>query len=160
VPRTESIFTPMRALLQEPAEALNAAANHGVAAAGGIVPKNHARATAIRTIKRQLGIKHTEAIAVLDDPRCDDLCYYIEANELATYAEAVAVLEHPNNQILCEDCGWTVGMICPECPGGCGCYNGRCSGWRHSEYGDEPDPDSTDCPECGASDLGGYGCDC
>ncbi|WP_188195708.1 hypothetical protein [Nonomuraea sp. SYSU D8015] len=42
-------------------------------------------------------------------------------------------------------------MVCPECPG-CGCYDGRCSGWRHREYM-RPD----DLAEREAAEAGGRG---
>jgi hypothetical protein len=67
---------------------------------------------------------------------------------------------------LCQLCGWTIGMVCPECAG-CGCYTGTCTGWRHGEFAGDDDLDdkSTDagacewcgggpyctcCPDCGA----------
>lgn len=52
-----------------------------------------------------------------------------------------AWLLDPGNQTLCEQCGWTLSMVCPECEEGCGCVT-YCTGWRHSEYGggdDDPD---------------------
>ncbi|GGM77265.1 hypothetical protein GCM10012275_54890 [Longimycelium tulufanense] len=62
------------------------------------------------------------------------------------------------NDLLCKTCGWTVNMVCPECPKGCGCET-RCTGWRHHEYVNEDDlVDGNVCDECGASD--GYGCNC
>lgn len=53
------------------------------------------------------------------------------------------------DDVLCERCGWTYGMICPECLPGCGCSRG-CSGWRHAEYNDgapfgESDDDGCEC---------------
>jgi hypothetical protein len=33
-----------------------------------------------------------------------------------TFAQAEAVFDDPANEPLCEVCGWTMGMICPECP--------------------------------------------
>lgn len=79
-----------------------------------------------------------------------------------TYDEAAAEYDDPCNELLCDTCGWAVGMACPECPGGCGCYTGRCSGWRHREFAHEDDPLSTDddeCEECGGN-VGPYGCNC
>lgn len=66
---------------------------------------------------------------------------YID-NTGETYTQAEAVVTDPANRLLCAKCMWTVGMVCPECPGGCGCWNGRCSGWRHHEYvdSDQDDP--------------------
>lgn len=58
--------------------------------------------------------------------------------------------------VMCTACGWTFGMICPECPG-CGCYNSQCSGWRHAGYAQDADDDSEpgDCgdPECEGCDT-------
>jgi hypothetical protein len=79
-----------------------------------------------------------------------------------TYTEASEILADPANQLLCETCGWTLGMICPECPG-CACYNGRCSGWRHGEYAheDDRDPSEDACDECGGTfSLAGYDAGC
>lgn len=83
-----------------------------------------------------------------------------------TPAEAVAIMTDPANQLLCETCGWTVGMVCPECSKGCGCET-RCFGWRHGEWAPEKDPLEEDednaCGECGGDHrLDGYeaGCIC
>lgn len=82
-----------------------------------------------------------------------------EANELS-FADAEAVFDDPANKLLCETCGWTVGMICPECPG-CGCYNGRCSGWRHEEAAaDDELAELYACDECGGDTRTPYGCEC
>lgn len=123
------------------------------------MPKNHARKKALADLKDELGIKHTCAIALLDhgDPdETQQLIEYLETySDINTYKEAVDYLRQeqndPRNQLLCGKCGWTVGMICPECPG-CGCYSGQCSGWRHHEYDDVDGDDYDDggCPECGA----------
>jgi hypothetical protein len=81
-----------------------------------------------------------------------------------SYAEAEAWYDNPANDVACEACGWTNGMLCPECPG-CGCYNGQCSGWRHREYMHEDDRrereeaerEANRCEECGADmSLGSY----
>jgi hypothetical protein len=40
-----------------------------------------------------------------------------------TFAQAQAVYDDPANELLCDVCGWTMGMICPEYPG-CGCNQG------------------------------------
>lgn len=77
-----------------------------------------------------------------------------------TDADAEAVYDDPRNELLCETCRWTVGMVCPECPG-CGCYNGRCSGWRHREYMDEDElAQLSACEECGGDTRTGYSCEC
>lgn len=134
------------------------------------MPKNHARKKALAALKDELGIKHACAIALLDHPDADErdtLVEYLETYvDINTYREAVDYLEQerndPRNQTLCETCGWTVGMVCPECPG-CGCYNSQCSGWRHHEYQAEmdaatgeydPDSDPYGCEECGAGGSG------
>lgn len=83
-----------------------------------------------------------------------------------TWAEAEAEHDDPRNELLCSKCGWTVGMVCPECPG-CGCYNQLCSGWRHREYMDADEREEiaqdAECGECGTplASLGPYDyCDC
>jgi hypothetical protein len=99
------------------------------------------------------GVKYTTARAAVQD-----IHQLAEQNDW-TYAEAEAWYDDPANQVACEDCGWTNGMLCPECPG-CGCYNGRCSGWRHSEFAHEDerfDQEPDECPECGADmSMGSY----
>ncbi|MCF6467321.1 hypothetical protein FAF44_02690 [Nonomuraea sp. MG754425] len=62
----------------------------------------------------------------------DELLDWLDGRE-ETPGEAVAIMTDPANEILCEDCGWTVGMVCPECSKGCGCET-DCTGWRHREY--------------------------
>jgi hypothetical protein len=84
-----------------------------------------------------------------------DAIHYLMPQLDCDYAAAEAYLDDPRNQELCADCGWTVGMVCPECEKGCGCEY-RCSGWRHGEW-NEPDDDggidSVDyCMGCGAED--------
>jgi hypothetical protein len=70
-----------------------------------------------------------------------------------------AVIDDPANQVLCETCGRTNAMACPECPSGCGCSTG-CSGWRHAEYvrEDELNEDRDDVCECGSTTV--YECVC
>lgn len=128
------------------------------------MPKNHARKKALADLKAELGIKHQDAVLLMDHPDEDEretleryLAEYIDIN---TYREAVDYLRQeqndPRNQLLCEKCGWTNGMVCPECPG-CGCYNDQCSGWRHHEYAHDEDDDyasNSGCPECGAGGSG------
>ncbi|MDX3232856.1 hypothetical protein [Streptomyces sp. ME19-01-6] len=134
------------------------------------MPKNHARKKALASFKNHLGVKHADAVALLDHPNPDEremLVEYLETYvDINTYREAVDYLTQqkndPRNQILCEKCDWLVGMVCPECPG-CGCYNDQCSGWRHDEYQAEMDAatgvygdydDGVYCPECGAGGSG------
>ncbi|MFF1284391.1 hypothetical protein ACFVY4_27065 [Streptomyces sp. NPDC058299] len=133
------------------------------------MPKNHARKKALADLKAELGIKHADAIALLDHPDADEretLVEYLEMyDDINTYREAVDYLTQekndPLNQILCETCDWTVSMVCPECLG-CGCYNSQCSGWRHEEYqaqmdaatGESSDYDPNACYDCGAGGSG------
>lgn len=132
------------------------------------MPKNHARKNQLTAIKDELGVKHADAIALLDHPVPDDrdilagLIYTYDG--IDTYKAAVTFLEQerndPANQLLCETCGWTVGMVCPECPG-CGCYNGQCTGWRHLEYMHEDERrDYYACDECGGDTRNHYSCTC
>lgn len=132
------------------------------------MPKDHARKKALASIKDLYGVKHADAIALLESDDREELCDLLDTySDVNTYREAVEVLEarrnDPRNQIMCEKCDWTYGMICPECPG-CGCYNGRCSGWRHGEYQAEMDaatgeydPDAgVYCFDCGAGSSSPY----
>lgn len=136
------------------------------------MPKGHARKKALADIKDSYGVKHADAIALLDHPDADERetleWYLAEYVDINTYKEAVDYLAQerndPRNKIMCDKCDWTYGMICPECPG-CGCYNGQCSGWRHTEFkadmdaatgesGDYDDPLGMGCRECGAGTDG------
>ncbi|MFD7867818.1 hypothetical protein [Streptomyces sp. NPDC059783] len=126
------------------------------------MPKDHARKKALAAIKDSYGVKHADAIALLDHPDAGEretleryLAEYIDIN---TYGEAVDYLRQeqadPRNQLLCETCGWLMGMVCPECKKGCGCEY-ECTGWRHEEMraatGEyDPDDDPYGCEECGA----------
>ncbi|MFB6726747.1 hypothetical protein ACFCV3_41640 [Kribbella sp. NPDC056345] len=135
------------------------------------MPKNHARKNQLAALKTQLGVKHVDAIALLDHPDTDDrdaleeiLSVYVD---VTTYKDAVAVLEDkrndPANRVICHTCGWTASMACPECPGGCACYNGRCLGWRHDDWmgaDQEPSDAYYTCPECGGDTRSGYDCSC
>ncbi|MEU4948075.1 hypothetical protein ACFYN3_35580 [Streptomyces lavendulae] len=60
--------------------------------------------------------------------------------------------------LLCETCGWTLRMLCPECGPGCGCST-ACSGWRHGEYQQDEEDEPGDCDdECpGCDDCSPYG---
>ncbi|WP_329126102.1 hypothetical protein [Streptomyces sp. NBC_01353] len=130
------------------------------------MPKNHARKNALADLKDELGIKHACAIALLDHPDADErdtLERYLEEYvDINTYKEAVDYLRQqqndPANQVMCERCGWTYGMVCPECAKGCGCEY-ECTGWRHAEMraatGDyDEDNDPGGCEECGAGGGG------
>lgn len=76
-------------------------------------------------------------------------------------AECRAYLLDPGNATLCEVCGWTFNMVCPECEKGCGC-EWNCSGWRHGEWNNDDDGewngDLTECEGCGAGHE--YECVC
>lgn len=92
-----------------------------------------------------------------------ELLEWLDGRE-ETPHEAVAIMTDPANEILCKECGWTVGMVCPECPG-CGCYDSQCSGWRHREYMHPDDLAElealeAECPECGGDTRTGYDCHC
>lgn len=81
-----------------------------------------------------------------------------DEEQFETRAKALAWLDDPANEVMCQVCGWTRGMVCPECAKGCGCET-RCTGWRHQEWGgtggigedDDEDVESY-CPECGAAE--------
>ncbi|MFJ7990358.1 hypothetical protein [Streptomyces sp. NPDC096351] len=139
------------------------------------MPKNHARQNDLADLKAQLGIKHTCAIALLEHPDPDEAQLLIECLEsqasITTYRGAVDYLAQvkndPAHQLLCEKCGWTRGMVCPECTPGCGCVT-DCTGWRHQQdggAGNEVEDDSDTgwtCQECGHGEGTEYdeGCDC
>jgi hypothetical protein len=85
---------------------------------------------------------------LLDDGACE------------TREDAEAYVADPANQTMCTVCGWTWGMVCPECAKGCGCSTG-CSGWRHEEFMDEDERrDRNECPECGGDSTTHYECTC
>jgi hypothetical protein len=118
------------------------------------------REQAVREHMAATGQPYTDAARSLDAPFKEG---YISISERMaeadqTYAEAVAFLSDPANETMCETCGWTYGMVCPECTKGCGCET-RCSGWRHHEFRHE-DEESGElyCEECGADSH--YQCDC
>lgn len=130
------------------------------------MPKNHARKNQLAAIKDSYGVKHADAIALLDHPDDDErhtmMGYLAEYLDISTYADALAFLRQeqadPRNQVLCETCGWLMGMICPECAKGCGCEY-ECTGWRHAEMraatGDYDEDDNPyGCQECGAGGGG------
>lgn len=78
-----------------------------------------------------------------------------------TWDEAEAIYDDPANQVICDTCGWTAGMTCPECPSGCGCNNLTCSGWRHDEFMlDEEREELNACLDCGGDTTSPYGCEC
>ena len=141
------------------------------------MPKNQSTiAKRARDRARQGGVKYTAALRIEEAitqrmARTGKTYTQAEEVELAirermdetgeTYVEAEAEVTDPGNQILCQECGWLVKWICPECSG-CGC-NTDCTGWRHTEiqmlYGPR-DPDAHLCSECGADTSSYYGCNC
>lgn len=93
----------------------------------------------------------TEAVSIIRErmAECDE-----------TFDEAQGWYDDPRNELLCETCGWTVGMVCPECSG-CGCNNFTCTGWRHREYMHEDDlAELYACEECGGDTRNHYDCQC
>lgn len=109
---------------------------------------NHARANAVSRLRNAVApvrIKRHDALKILADERRDVLVDIInEYAGVATYADAVQIVEtEPRFQTLCETCGWSMAMICPECSEGCGCAVG-CTGWRHGEYSHFEDEDPED----------------
>jgi hypothetical protein len=103
---------------------------------------------AIDRLMAQRGLDRAAA-AELDDHVRDLMAR--RDDEFETYADALAWLDDPANEVMCDTCGWTWGMVCPECDKGCGCET-RCTGWRHDNYSDlsEDDHDDEGCEECGA----------
>lgn len=105
------------------------------------------------------------ALGEVDAPEAVEAIKEIAREHGTSYDAAEAWYDAPENQVMCEDCGWTFAMVCPECAG-CGCDH-SCTGWRHRDYGLDDDDDDvdryeTDCPECGGSydSRTGYGCAC
>jgi hypothetical protein len=86
--------------------------------------------------------------------------HQLASEDELTWDEAEAVYDDPANQILCETCGWTMGMACPECTG-CGCNNFTCTGWRHEEYMDSDElAELYACDDCGGDTRNHYSCQC
>ncbi|MFR9675763.1 hypothetical protein [Streptomyces sp. TR02-1] len=117
------------------------------------MPKQHARKKQLAAIKAECGVKHHEAAKILDELDAEEMNEVCEAlreyEDITTLDEALAFVRDPRRQVMCDVCGWTWGMVCPECPG-CGCYSGECTGWRHHEYAEEdPDFEPEDECECG-----------
>ncbi|MDT8916253.1 hypothetical protein [Amycolatopsis sp. PS_44_ISF1] len=117
--------------------------------------ENRALTRAARSRAREQGLTYQQA---RDDVR--QIRELADDREL-TFVEAEAFFDDPGNRLLCRTCGWTVGMICPECTEGCGCANSYCSGWRHDEYMDAEERAELDaCSECGGDSTSDYGCEC
>lgn len=90
---------------------------------------------ALRDMVKPVQLKRHDALKILADERTELLVDAINSFEgVTTYSAALHVVTtEPCYQLLCETCGWTLDMICPECPG-CGCYSGECDGWRHRNF--------------------------
>lgn len=109
---------------------------------------NHARANAVARLQEAVApvrLKRHDALKILADERRDVLVDIInEYAGVTTYSDAVHIIDtDPRYRTLCERCGWTLAMICPECPEGCGCAT-DCTGWRHANYSDLDDFDDED----------------
>lgn len=125
------------------------------------MPKDHRRKKYLAALKNELGIGHACAVRLLDHPDAYErelmAGYLAEYIDITCFDQALEYLRqeqnNPLNQLLCETCGWTNRMVCPECSG-CGCDD-YCSGWRHTEFAEgDPDHDTRGCPECGAGSGG------
>ncbi len=115
---------------------------------------NRAFTRAVRARAERTGEPYTVALRSVTTIR------EIAEAEDVDLVKAEGIHDDPANQIACGRCGWTNGMLCPECPG-CGCYNSSCSGWRHREFMDEDERRALDtCPDCGGDTQGDYGCTC
>lgn len=102
---------------------------------------NHARANDVARLQDAVApvrLKRHDALKILADEQQELLVDAINRfADVTTYAVARQVVDtEPCYKLLCETCGWTLDMICPECPG-CGCYSGECDGWRHGNYVDD-----------------------
>ena len=166
MPRAEP---PTKDFLNTLLASLLAVGESGITASRGKeleMPKNHARKKTIARIKAGLGIKHACAVELLAHPDDEQEALFellATYSDINTYKGAVDYLRHqqndPANQVMCKTCGWTYGMVCPECAEGCGCEY-ECTGWRHAEMRaatgdyDEDDDNGMGCSECGAGSSG------
>jgi hypothetical protein len=112
------------------------------------MPRSHKRSQDVAALLAAVApvqLKRHDALKILADEQMELLVDAINRFAgVTTYATAAHVVKtEPCYQLLCETCGWTLDMICPECPG-CGCYNGQCTGYRHVEYSTDDDFDSDD----------------
>jgi hypothetical protein len=93
------------------------------------VPDDKRRKHAVRDRMAAAGETYMVAARALDAPYVHpdgsadswSITEVMQERDVDGYAGAVAWLEDPGRQTLCEDCGWTVAMACPECSPGCGC---------------------------------------
>ncbi|MFE0472393.1 hypothetical protein ACFW2V_12335 [Streptomyces sp. NPDC058947] len=102
---------------------------------------NHARAievAALCKLVEPVRLKRHDALKILahDEATRGLLMDAINTFQgVTTYASALQVVQtEPRYKVLCEACGWSLEMICPECAKGCGCET-SCTGWRHGELG-------------------------
>ncbi|OEJ21067.1 hypothetical protein [Streptomyces subrutilus] len=123
--------------------------------------KNNARA-----IVAESGISYQDAIKILEHPEAarSDLLDAVINGGHKTHKSALEWLDAlpAAERLLCVGCGWTNGMICPECSPGCGCSTG-CSGWRHQGGFDGDDDgayEDSGCPDCGAGGEYEAPCEC
>jgi len=145
--------------------------------AGGVT-YTQARATVLEHATAAIAARHAERIAArialgaTEDEASDQVetIQRIAAEHGTCYDAAEEWFDAPENQVMCETCGWVWAMVCPECPKGCACDDTGCTGWRHRDFAaaydsdDEQDADyyEVDCPDCGGSfdSRTGYGCAC
>ena len=124
---------------------------------------NRRLARTIRERARRTGEPYTKAReAVLE------ILEYMDSAGEDDFTVGEAWYDDPSRALLCGTCGWTVGMVCPECSTGCGCSY-TCTGWRHAEFNagadDDPEVHRADCEECGGfydtrHGSNGYDCTC
>ncbi|MGW5974460.1 hypothetical protein [Streptomyces sp. NPDC055186] len=78
------------------------------------MPKDHARKKAPASVKDLYGVKHTDAIALLESDDSESLCFLLAMYpNVTTYREAVDALA-ANRRRYYEEYGPTP---CPECGG-------------------------------------------
>lgn len=125
---------------------------------------NHARANdaaALRRLVEPVRLKCHDALKILAH---DDETQGLLVNAITTYqgvtsyTSALQVIKaEPRYRMLCEVRGWSLAMICPECPRGCGCET-NCTGWRHRDYEtDSFDDEYDEYDEYGFEEGSGYG---
>lgn len=90
------------------------------------MPRNHARKNALAHLKGRYGVRHTDAIALLESEDRESLCFLLAVHpNVTTYREAVDVMA-ANRRSHYEEYDPTP---CPECGsedggpyGTCVCY--------------------------------------
>lgn len=102
---------------------------------------------ALRKLVEPVRLKRHDALKILahDDETQTLLVDAITTYQgVTSYISALQVIKtEPRYKMLCETCGWSLVMICPECSKGCGCETG-CTGWRHRDYADDSFEDDDD----------------